>query len=1075
MNHFLLTIAIALQLVTTANAPAINEPDTSSEISLISGNCLIRQIENPENKSLMQEDIKEPKWKFKTGGRITTSPAIADDGTIYVGSDDENLYALNPDGTMKWKYFTDEKITTSPVVGIDGTIYFGSNTYLFALTTDGEIIWKKSDYGRIFSTPAIGNDGTLYVGSTNDYLYAVNTDGSKKWQYYTSGDATSSPAIGNDGTIYVGSENNSLYAITPEGKLKWKYLTDAPVFSSPAIGIDGKIYVGINNKVLRAITLDGKSAWRMDSYYDFSSPSVGMDNIIYIGEGNSILSKDRDGSFNWNYYTDGAVTSTPAIGKNGTIYAGSNDKNIYALTREGELLWKYTTGGPVNSSPAINSGGTVFVGSNDGYLYAFQTDNGGLADTPWPCFHKDNKNLGNINYSEQYPVTACFSVSPKSGFFPLEVQFTDTSKGEITSWLWDFGDGANSNEQNPLHTYSEEGNFGVKLTVSNEEYTHSLYKDNYIKVYDSLKIIPDFTMDIEEGPAPLNVKFSDTSIGIPTIWKWVFGDGDTSTIQNPEHIFEHPGSYLVMLIVSNEYQTDSIVREIVTTEKWKIQSSESFACPAIGDDNTIYIGNYNKYFYAISPEGTVKWRRAMDWGVARAAAIGTDSTIYVDDGYHRIKALSPDGSLKWDYDLHAHINASPVIGNDGTIFVSCDEQCFYAFSPDGSLKWKFQTEKSFSSSPAVSGDNTVYIGNLDHNLYAISSDGTLKWKYLTEGWIYSSPAIGCDGTLYFGSQDKYLYAISPDGALKWKIYLGRITSSPVIGSDGTIYIGSENDKLYAITPDGEQKWEFSAGSNIVSTPAVGKDGTIYFGSWDKYFYALSPDGSLKWKYLTGGYVGSPAIGKDGTVYVGSTDRKFYAFSTFNGGLANSPWPCFLQNPKNTGYLDITSLHLPASDFSSNTSEGGLPLQVQFIDNSTGDISGWLWDFGDGESSVEQNPVHTYMAEGTYTVSLAITGSGSSDIEVKNGFINVITVNVNLFGISSTITISPNPTTGILYIKGLPSGRGIDISIYNIMGQQIKNVRSFGSFESFDISNFERGIYFIQFNNNPKNTIKILKE
>ena len=114
------------------------------------------------------------KWKYQTGNRVLSSPAIASDGTIYVGSDDNYLYAINPDGTLKWRY---------------------------------QIGWK------VESSPAIASDGTIYVGSDDNYLYAINPDGTLKWQYRTGGDIHSSPAIASDGTIYVGSYDNYLYAI----------------------------------------------------------------------------------------------------------------------------------------------------------------------------------------------------------------------------------------------------------------------------------------------------------------------------------------------------------------------------------------------------------------------------------------------------------------------------------------------------------------------------------------------------------------------------------------------------------------------------------------------------------------------------------------------------------------------------------------------------------------------------------------------------------------------------------------------------------------------------------------------
>ncbi|MDI6810261.1 MAG: PQQ-binding-like beta-propeller repeat protein [archaeon] len=118
------------------------------------------------------------KWSYVTRGCIRSSPAIGSDGTIYVGSEDGNLYAINPDGTLKWSYATGDDVDSSPAIGSDGTIYIGS-----------------------------------YVSGEDCNLYAINPDGSLKWRYLTGGYIGSSPVIGSDGTIYVGSDDHYLYAI----------------------------------------------------------------------------------------------------------------------------------------------------------------------------------------------------------------------------------------------------------------------------------------------------------------------------------------------------------------------------------------------------------------------------------------------------------------------------------------------------------------------------------------------------------------------------------------------------------------------------------------------------------------------------------------------------------------------------------------------------------------------------------------------------------------------------------------------------------------------------------------------
>jgi len=186
---------------------------------------------------------------------VWSSPAIGADGTIYVGSDDYNLYAINPDGSQKWSFTTGAPIRSSPAIGTDGTIYVGSDDQkLYAINPDGSRKWAGMTGALVESSPAIGADGTIYVGSFGNNLYAINPDGSQKWYFTTGGMIWSSPAIGADGTIYVGSHDNTLYAINPDGSRKWSFTTVAEVFSSPAIGTDGTIYFGSRDNNLYAFT-----------------------------------------------------------------------------------------------------------------------------------------------------------------------------------------------------------------------------------------------------------------------------------------------------------------------------------------------------------------------------------------------------------------------------------------------------------------------------------------------------------------------------------------------------------------------------------------------------------------------------------------------------------------------------------------------------------------------------------------------------------------------------------------------------------------------------------------------------
>jgi len=149
-------------------------------------------------------------------------------------------------------------------------------------------------------------------------------------------------------------------------------------------------------------------------------------------------------------------------------------------------------------------------------------------------------------------ITADFTGTPLSGEAPLPVTFTDTSTGSPTSWNWDFGDGSTSSEQNPSHTYTRAGAFTVSLTASDGAATNTKSVPGYITVTSAAEpVIANFAAVPRTGTVPLAVSFTDQSLGGPVDWSWSFGDGGTSTEQNPVHTYTQTGSFSVSLTAVN--------------------------------------------------------------------------------------------------------------------------------------------------------------------------------------------------------------------------------------------------------------------------------------------------------------------------------------------------------------------------------------------------------------------------------------------------------------------------------------------------------------------------------------------
>lgn len=203
------------------------------------------------------------KWVFEVVTGVTSSPAIGPDGTIYVGGselsqdssgkkgmDKGKVFAIYPNGKKKWEFTTERWMESSPAIASDGTIYIGSGREgkVFALDPYGNKKWEFQTKDGVSAIPALGKDGTVFIGSWDYNFYALDSNGKEKWRIYT-GQAfegvSSSAATGADGTIYFGSNNGKFYAVHQNGSVKWQLKKElGPLISSPAIGTDGTVYVG---------------------------------------------------------------------------------------------------------------------------------------------------------------------------------------------------------------------------------------------------------------------------------------------------------------------------------------------------------------------------------------------------------------------------------------------------------------------------------------------------------------------------------------------------------------------------------------------------------------------------------------------------------------------------------------------------------------------------------------------------------------------------------------------------------------------------------------------------------------
>lgn len=348
------------------------------------------------------------KWKFSTNGPVRSSPAVVA-GTLYFGSYDGSFYAVDAaSGKLKWKFETaGEKqfeakglhgylpraqtvpdfwdfFLSSPAVD-EGLVYFGSgdgNLYALDLET-GHLKWKFATQGVVHSSPAVAG-GAVYFGSWDSYLYALDAStGQEKWRFKTGEDKInfnqvgiqSSPAV-DGGVVYFGCRDSHLYALDAgTGREKWKFDNHGTwIIASPAV-YEGGVYAGTSVPSvfggLNAST--GEVRLHLDvPLIVFSSPAI-AGGMAYFGSFNGKLyAVDlKTSQFAWEF-------ETPASKKNTLGLLGPNGapdfKAIFRTHFYDDMYFaveKLFSLGSIVSSPTVDRG-VIYVGSTDGNLYALE-------------------------------------------------------------------------------------------------------------------------------------------------------------------------------------------------------------------------------------------------------------------------------------------------------------------------------------------------------------------------------------------------------------------------------------------------------------------------------------------------------------------------------------------------------------------------------------------------------------------------------------------------------------------------------------------------------------------------------
>jgi eukaryotic-like serine/threonine-protein kinase len=347
------------------------------------------------------------RWKFKTGSRVTSSPAVYN-GRVYFGSYDGNIYAVDAkSGEQRWKFASEGErrfsgrhlhgtdpaaesmpdpfdfYLSSPSIDAD-TVYVGSGDgNIYALdASSGALRWKFHTGNVVHASPAVAN-GMVYIGSWDSYFYAIDEkSGKERWRFKTGEDQEIANQVGiqssatlADGMVYFGCRDSNLYALdAASGAKKWAYPTKGSWVISTPIAKDGTLYFATSDSALFH-AVDAKTGvlkyslsfhhWPM-----FSSPAIAGRNLYIGSHAGTLMAIDLDKHDTaWTFSTDGAKQNSAALTmKDGDPnYAAAFGDTFYDDLVMG--VWKMLSIGAVLSSPVIERD-VIYFGSTDGNVYA---------------------------------------------------------------------------------------------------------------------------------------------------------------------------------------------------------------------------------------------------------------------------------------------------------------------------------------------------------------------------------------------------------------------------------------------------------------------------------------------------------------------------------------------------------------------------------------------------------------------------------------------------------------------------------------------------------------------------------
>ncbi len=317
-------------------------------------------------------------WRKEFEGGWVYEPTVSSQGDLYVGGGRGELLALDPQGELRWK-LPAGLVTQAPVLSADEeTVYVATQeSQLMALGKNGNLLWEQRlGYGGV-STPVLTPSGSLLAGSLAGELVAFTPQGEPTWSFKTKGGIQQPALVTPEGAIFLRDNRGTVYSLDGDGKELWKL--DTQGCGPLARNADGLILVS-DWKDLKAVDpASGQLRWQVPANIPRDcGPTVASDGTIFVpGHDKKLQALNPDGSEKWRAEGPVGLATTPLIsGDQQTVVVRGWDRQVLVFGAEGGLRWVAPTprynGASIMSNLAVGRDGIVYAGSQDSSLAAFR-------------------------------------------------------------------------------------------------------------------------------------------------------------------------------------------------------------------------------------------------------------------------------------------------------------------------------------------------------------------------------------------------------------------------------------------------------------------------------------------------------------------------------------------------------------------------------------------------------------------------------------------------------------------------------------------------------------------------------